>query len=164
VYLALANIQSDHDVWLFESGASFYMTPHREYWFYEYERYEGGDVFLGDNSTTKIVRQGRFQLIMQYGRCSVLPGVLHISDLARNLISISKMSNESMHTLFHKDAWKMVKGAMVLMKGVQIGTLYKFLRNLDSTRCNYIVVPEFDSTQVRLSQYKLTRLIFIKLT
>jgi hypothetical protein len=36
------------------------MTPHRE-WFYEYEKYEGGDVFLGDDSTTNIVGQGRVQ-------------------------------------------------------------------------------------------------------
>jgi hypothetical protein len=30
------------------------MTPHRE-WFYEYERYDGGNVFLGDESTTIII-------------------------------------------------------------------------------------------------------------
>jgi hypothetical protein len=54
VYLASTSTQSDHDVWLIESGAYFHMTPHRE-WFCEYERYEGGDVFLGDDSTTKIV-------------------------------------------------------------------------------------------------------------
>jgi hypothetical protein len=34
------------------------MTPHKE-WFYEYDRYEGGDVLLGDDSKTKIVRRGR---------------------------------------------------------------------------------------------------------
>jgi hypothetical protein len=54
VYLVSTSTQSDQDVWLIDSGASFHMTPHRE-WFYEYERYEGGDVFLGDDSTTKIV-------------------------------------------------------------------------------------------------------------
>jgi hypothetical protein len=34
------------------------MTPHRE-WFYEYERYEEGDVFLGEESTNTIFGQGR---------------------------------------------------------------------------------------------------------
>jgi hypothetical protein len=58
VYLASTSTQSDQDVWLIDSGASYHMTPHRE-WFCEYERYEGGDVFLGDDSTTKIVGQGR---------------------------------------------------------------------------------------------------------
>jgi hypothetical protein len=35
------------------------MTPHSE-WFYEYEINEGGDVFLGDDSITKIVGRVRF--------------------------------------------------------------------------------------------------------
>jgi hypothetical protein len=30
------------------------MNPHRE-WFYEYERYDGGNVFLDDDSTTIII-------------------------------------------------------------------------------------------------------------
>jgi hypothetical protein len=37
------------------------MTPE---WFCEYEQYEGGDVFLGDDSTTKIVGRGRIRLIL----------------------------------------------------------------------------------------------------
>jgi hypothetical protein len=36
VYLALTITQSDQDVWLIDSGASYHMTPHRE-WFCEYE-------------------------------------------------------------------------------------------------------------------------------
>ena len=47
VYLASSRTHADHEVWLVDPGASFHMTPHRE-WFYEYERYDGGDVFLGD--------------------------------------------------------------------------------------------------------------------
>jgi hypothetical protein len=40
----------------------------------------------------------------------------------------------------------MVRGVMVLMRGVQIGTLYKLLGNVKSTRCNNIVAPEIEST------------------
>jgi hypothetical protein len=58
VYLVSTNTQLDQDVWLIDSGASYHMTPHKE-WFYEYEQYDGGDVFLGDDSTTRIVRWGR---------------------------------------------------------------------------------------------------------
>ena len=61
-------------------------------------------------------------------------GVLHILDLARNLIFVSKMSDAEVHILFQKDSCKMVRGAMVLMKGVQIGTLYKILGNVNLTR------------------------------
>jgi hypothetical protein len=51
VYLASTGIHADRDVWLIDSGASYHMTPHRE-WFSKYEKYDGGDVFLGDDSTT----------------------------------------------------------------------------------------------------------------
>jgi hypothetical protein len=54
VYLVSTSTQSNQDVWLIDSGASYHMTPHNK-WFFEYERYDGGDVFLGDDSTTKIV-------------------------------------------------------------------------------------------------------------
>jgi hypothetical protein len=33
------------------------MTPHRE-WFCEYEKYDGGDVFLGDDLTVGLLRGG----------------------------------------------------------------------------------------------------------
>jgi hypothetical protein len=58
VYLASTNKQSDQDVWLIDSRAYYHKTPHRE-WLCEYERCDGGDVLLGDDSTTKIVRRGR---------------------------------------------------------------------------------------------------------
>lgn len=46
-----ANVVSD-DVWLIDLGASYYMNPHKE-WFSSYKGYDGGDVFLGDNSMKK---------------------------------------------------------------------------------------------------------------
>jgi hypothetical protein len=54
VYLSLTSIHSNHDVWLIDLGAYFHMTPYKE-WFCEYELYERGYVFLGDDSKTKIV-------------------------------------------------------------------------------------------------------------
>jgi hypothetical protein len=76
--------------------------------------------------------------------------VLHILGLERNLIYVSKMSDAGVHTLFQKDSCKMVRGVMVLMKGVWIGTLYKLLGNVDSTGCNNIISPEIESTVTQL--------------
>ena len=36
VYLASTSTHADHDLWLIDLGASYHMTPHRE-WFSEYE-------------------------------------------------------------------------------------------------------------------------------
>ena len=126
VYLASTSTHEDHGVWLIESGASYHMTPHRE-WFSEYEKYDGGDVFLGDDSTTKILGRGRVKLLLKYGRIRTLPGVLHTPKLARSLISISKMDYAGVDTIFVKNTWKIVRGEMVLIRVVRCGTLYKLL-------------------------------------
>ena len=102
------------------------MTPHRE-WFSEYEKYDSGDVFLGDESTKKIMGRGRVKLLLKYGRIRTLPEVLHIPKLARRLISVSKMEDAGVDIVFGKGTCKMVRGEMVLMRGVWCGTLYKLL-------------------------------------
>jgi hypothetical protein len=76
--------------------------------------------------------------------------VQYISSLEINPISVRKMSDAGVHTLFQKDMCKMVRGVMVLMKGVLIETLYKLLGNVDSTRCNNIIVPKFNSTSTSI--------------
>jgi hypothetical protein len=83
------------------------MTPHKD-WLSEYEKYDGGDVFLGDDSIAKILGRGRVKLLLKYGRIRTLPRVLHIPKLARSLISVSKMEDAGVDTVFGKGTWKMV--------------------------------------------------------
>jgi hypothetical protein len=45
VYLDYSSTHADLEASLVYSGASFHMTPHKE-WFDEYERYDGGYIFL----------------------------------------------------------------------------------------------------------------------
>jgi hypothetical protein len=45
VYFNSLSTCADHEAWLIDLGASFHTTPHRE-WFCEYERYDGGDLYL----------------------------------------------------------------------------------------------------------------------
>jgi len=85
VYLASTSTKSKKDIWLIDSGDSFHMTPHRD-WFCEYEKYNGGDVLLRDDSTTKIVECETVKFLLNDGRNRTLPHVLHILDLSRNLI------------------------------------------------------------------------------
>jgi hypothetical protein len=82
VYLESIGTHADRVVWLIKLGASYHMTPHRE-WFYEYEKYDGGDVFLGDESIDKIMGCGRVKLFLKDGRTRTLLGVLHISKLVQ---------------------------------------------------------------------------------
>ena len=54
--MASSRTHVEHEEWLVNSGASFHMNPHRE-WFCEYERYDGGNVFVGDKLKTRIIGQ-----------------------------------------------------------------------------------------------------------
>jgi hypothetical protein len=148
VYLDSSRIHANHDAWLVDSCPSFHVTPHRE-WFCKYERYDGGKVFLGDESTTKIIGQGRFKLRLIDGRIITLPGVLHIPGLAKNLISIRKMDDVVVKTIFEKEICKMVRGAMVLIKGVQIGTLYKLQGSTIIDGCNSSIVPDIGVEELK---------------
>jgi len=47
VYLASSSTHVYHEASSIDSGVSFSFTPHRE-WFCVYEKYDGGDVFLGE--------------------------------------------------------------------------------------------------------------------
>jgi hypothetical protein len=108
VYLAFSSTHADHEAWLIESGASFHMTPHRE-WFCEYEKYDGGNIFLGNDSTTRIIGRGRVKLRLIDGRIRTLPGILHIPGMARNLIFVSKMEDAGVKTIFEKGTCRMVR-------------------------------------------------------
>jgi hypothetical protein len=141
VYLASTSTHADRDVWLIDSGVSYHMNPHRE-WFSEYEKYDGGDVFLGDESIAKILGCGRVKLLLKDGRIRTLHGVLHIQKLARRLISVSKMEDAGVDTIFGKVTCNVVRGAMVLMRGVRCGTLYKLLGRTYTNGCNSSVVLE----------------------
>ena len=78
---------------------------------------------MGDDRKARIVGCRKVKLKLQGGRIRTLPGVLHTLALARNLISLSKLDDAGVKTVFEKDTCKMVRGALVLMRGVRIGTL-----------------------------------------
>jgi hypothetical protein len=131
----------DHGVWLIDSSASYHMTPHRE-WFCEYEKNDGGDVFPGDESTTKIMGRGRVKLLLNYGSIRTLPAVLHIPKLAKSLISVRNLDDAGVDTILGKGTCKMIRGAMLLMRGVQCVNFYKLLGSTYTNGCNSSIVPK----------------------
>ena len=77
---------------MIELGASFHFTPRREF-LCEYEKYDCGDVFLGDDRKAIIIICGKLNMKLQGGRIGILSCVLHIPALTRNLISVRKMDD-----------------------------------------------------------------------
>eukprot|EP00253_Pinus_taeda_P004969 PITA_04969 len=141
VYLASLGTHVDHEAWLIDLGASFHSTPLRE-WSCEYEKYDGGDVFLRDDRKARIVGRRKVKLKLQGGRVRTIPSAPHIPALAKNLISISKLDDAGVKTVFKKCTHKMVHEALVLMRGARIGTLYKLQGSNVVNGCNSSVVPK----------------------
>ena len=73
------------------------------------------------------MRRGRVKLLLKHERIITLPGVLHIPKLSMRLISVRKLDDVGVDTVFGKGTCKMVRGAMVLMRGVRCGNMYKLL-------------------------------------
>jgi hypothetical protein len=76
------------------------------------------------------------------GMITTLLVVLHIPGLAINLISIRKMDNAGVKTVFEKETCRMAQGEVVLLKGVQCETLYKLQGSTISDGCNSSIFPE----------------------
>jgi hypothetical protein len=148
VYLTSSITHADHEAWLVDSSAYFHMNPHRE-WFFEYERYDGGNVFLYDDSTKKIIGRGKFKLRLIDGRIRTLHGVLHILGLDKIFIFVSKMDDVGLKTIFEKETCRMVQRAMVLLKGVWFGTFYKMQGRTISDGCNSSIVPDIGVEEER---------------
>jgi len=54
IWLLLESTHVGQEAWLIDLGASFHFTPHRE-WFCEYDKYDGGDVVLGNGRKARII-------------------------------------------------------------------------------------------------------------
>jgi hypothetical protein len=80
-------------------------------------------------------------------RIRTMPSVLHIPGLDRNLIFVRKMDDAGVKMVFEKESCMMVRGAMLLLKGVWIGTLYKMQGITISDGCNSSIVPDIGSEE-----------------
>eukprot|EP00253_Pinus_taeda_P022008 PITA_22008 len=127
MYLASSSTHVDHEAWLIDSG---------------------------NDRKARIIGCGKVKLKLQGGRVRTLLGVLHIRTLARNLISVSKMDDVGVKIVFEKDTYKMVRGALILMRGVWIRTLYKLQGNTVVDGCNNFVVPESGAENLVVSGEK----------
>jgi hypothetical protein len=146
VYLDYSRTHGDHEAWLVDSVASFHMTPHIV-WLCEYLRYDGGNVFLGDESSKKIIGRGKVKLRLINGRIRTLLGVLHIPRLAIKFIYVRKMKNAWVKIVFENETYRMVRGEMVFLKGVWIGNIYKIQGISISNGCNSSFVSDIGAEE-----------------
>jgi len=99
------------------------MCPHRN-WFVASEPVDTEIVLMGNNTQCKVAGIGTVHIKTHDGVVRTLSKVLHIPDMTRNLISLGTFKANGCRYSAENGVLKVIKGAMVLMKGLRQGSLY----------------------------------------
>lgn len=147
-FIATLATHASNDAWLIDLGASFHMTFNKD-WFSKYEEFDGGKMYLGDDSHLDIVGYGKVKIKFFDGRIRKINGVLHIPRLAQNLLFIRKLIDVGVQVVFFDAGCKMVRGVMVIARSVRYDTLYKL--DACTIDCNSTSVKNKSMEEVRVS-------------
>ena len=112
---------SDH--WVLDSGASFHMTPNRDY-FSSFIGKEGNTILMGNDASCRAMGVGTVKIRMFDGVIRTLTGVHYVPGLRKSLISLGQLASMGCKVTLEKDGLKVSRGALILMKGDMFRNLY----------------------------------------
>ena len=99
------------------------MCPYKDL-FATFEPLDSGVVLMGNDAQCKVAGIGTIQIKTHDGVVKTLTKVCYISNLKRNLISLSTLESLGCKCSAEGGVLKVSKGALVLMKANRIGSLY----------------------------------------
>ncbi|KAL4281928.1 hypothetical protein GQ457_03G023330 [Hibiscus cannabinus] len=117
------NLAQDDCSWIVDSGASFHVTPHIDF-FSTYQTSYFGAVKMGNQETSKIVGIGNVILKTNTDCEIVLNYVRYVPDIRLNLISAGKLDDAGYMNLFGGGKWKLTRNRMIVARGNKQGSLY----------------------------------------
>ncbi|KAK9113082.1 hypothetical protein Scep_020601 [Stephania cephalantha] len=112
--------------WILDSGASFHMTPHKE-WFYTYKSCNGGVVYMGDDGECEVVGIGDVRIKMFDGCIRKISDVRHVPTLRKSLLSIGMFDSHGLKFSGGNGQLKLIKGILTVAKGELVGNLYRLI-------------------------------------
>ena len=115
--------ESSEDAWVLDSACSYHMTPRRD-WFTTYRPINGGLVYMGNNTTYKVVGIGTVRIKMYDGIVRTMTDVRHMPDLAKNLLSLSTFDSQGYSYSGGGGVLRIGKGALIFIKGILVNGLY----------------------------------------
>ena len=93
-------------------------------WFDMYKPYNSGMVQMGNDATCLVIEIGIMKIKMFDGIVRVLCNVRHVPDLRKNLISLGVLDDLGYSYSSKSGIMKITKGALMVMKGQKVRTLY----------------------------------------
>ena len=88
-----------------------------------------GMVKMGNDATCPVIGIGTVKIKMFDGIVRVLSNVRHVLDLRKNLISLGVLDDLGYSYSSKGGIIKITKGALTVMKGQKVSTLYKLIGN-----------------------------------
>ncbi|VFQ80312.1 unnamed protein product [Cuscuta campestris] len=119
----LLNVACDDCTWVIDSGASYHITSHREY-FSSYTSGDFGHVRMGNDGSSKIIGMGDVCLETSTGCRLVLRDVRHVPDIRLSLISAGLLDDEGYANNFCDGRWKLSRGSLIMARGKKQNSLY----------------------------------------
>ena len=108
---------------ILDSGCLFHMCPSKT-WFETLEKSGHGIVLLRNNKGCKVIGTSTVRIRMFDSMERILEKVRYIPDLKRNLISLGMLDQIGCSFKAENGCLKVVKGSMVIIKGVKMNELY----------------------------------------
>ena len=114
-------MNSPIESWIMDLDASFHLSLNKEF----FRNFKSGNfekVYLANNKDLEIKEKGDVCIKTPIGNHWTLKDVRYILGLKNNLVSIGQWDSIGYATEFGKSSWKIVKGAMVVARGIKSGT------------------------------------------
>nr|XP_040249189.1 uncharacterized protein LOC120966742 [Aegilops tauschii subsp. strangulata] len=143
-------VRDDAMSWVVDSGASFHITSHKEY-FTSYTSGVTGQVRMGNSGSSAIVGKGSICIETNTGCGLVLDDVRHVPDIRLNLLSVGKLDDIKHPSYFGEGKWKLTKGSLIVARGSKQGNLYVTKTKL----CNEVLNIAEKDTSVELWHKRL---------
>ena len=103
------------------------MTPRKD-WLLNFQHIEGGKLLMGNNQSCNITGIGSVRFKMWDGLYRTLDNVRFVSNLRRNLISLGMLDSNRGSYKSENGILKVMKGSMVVLKGILKQGLYMFCK------------------------------------
>jgi len=111
-----------------DSGYSQHISSNRKI-FSSYTSVQGGEVFMGNSVTSKVIGEGTIQFRSHDGCITTLQGVHHVPKSSYNLISLGALYRKGFYFSSKDNLKKVSKESHVMFKAERVGNVY-MLRNL----------------------------------
>ncbi|XXG45985.1 hypothetical protein AAC387_Pa02g0930 [Persea americana] len=145
------------DEWILDSGCFYHMCPNRD-WFTTYKEINDGSVLMGNNIECKMVVIRIVKIKMYDGILKMLVDVRHVHDLKKNLISLGALDSYGCKLSVEGGVMKVVKGALVLMRGNRVGNLYVLSENIVIGGAVMSSSNDHESVSMRLWHLRLSHI------